>query len=184
MAKFDLGKGLVLKTFEINDADALFAAVNSCRDYLREWLPWVDDTRTPGDSVRFIESARRQEETKNGFQLGIFFEGKIVGCIGYHAMDIPHRRTSLGYWIRQDMQGQGIVTRACKELITHALVDLKMHRIELRAGVENAKSRSIPERLGLIFEGIARECEWINDHFVDHAVYAALAPEWIRDQKI
>jgi len=182
MPYIDLGGGLELKTFEVEHADALFAAVDSCRKYLREWLPWVDATRSPRDSLAFIERARRQDESNNGFQVGIWFQGHLVGCMGFHAFDAANRRTSLGYWVRQDFQGRGIVTRSCRALVRHALVDLKMHRLEIRCGVQNTRSRAICEALGLRFEGVARECEWLYDHFIDHAVYAALESEWLRSQ--
>jgi ribosomal-protein-serine acetyltransferase len=43
---------------------------------------------------------------------------------------------------------------------------------------ENEKSCAVPERLGFRREGIERQAEWLYDHFVDHAVYSALASEW------
>jgi ribosomal-protein-serine acetyltransferase len=178
MPQFDLGDGLELKTLELEHSEALYEAVDSCRAYLRKWLPWVDSTRSPRDSVIFIESSRRQEEAENGFQLGIWQNGLLVGCIGFHALNKSNRRTSLGYWLREDAQGRGIARRSVAKLVDHAFEEFKMHRLEIRCGVENVKSRAIPEKLGFKFEGVARDCEWIYDRFIDHAVYAVLAPEW------
>jgi len=180
MVCFNLGDGLEIKSLQSDHSEELFASVDSCRSYLRQWLPWVDTTVSPRESLQFIEAARRQEESKNGFQAGIWFHDKLVGCIGYHALDSKNRKTSIGYWLRADAQGKGIATRACRAMIDHAFFDLKMHRLEIRCGVKNAKSRAVPERLGLNCEGIARDSEWLYDHFVDHAVYAAIATEWKR----
>jgi len=178
MPHFDLGDGLELKTLELEHSELLFEAVDSCRPYLRQWLPWVDATLTPRDSVVFIESTRRQEEAQNGFQVGIWQDKSLVGCIGFHALNKANRRTSLGYWIREEAQGRGIVRRSVARLVDHAFDEFKMHRLEIRCGVDNIKSRAIPEKLGFKFEGIARDAEWICDRFIDHAVYAVLAPEW------
>jgi ribosomal-protein-serine acetyltransferase len=178
MPHFNLGDGLELKSLVLEHSEALYAAVDSSRGYLREWLPWVDATLSPRDSVNFIESARRQEEAKNGFQLGIWQDGVLVGCIGFHSLNQPNRRTSLGYWLRENAQGRGLALRAVAKLVDHAFDEFKMHRLEIRCGIENLKSRAIPEKLGFGFEGIARDSEWIYDHFIDHAVYAVLAPDW------
>ncbi len=71
-------------------------------------------------------------------------------------------------------QGKGIVTACCRAVAAHAFSELKLHRVVIRCAVENHRSRAIPERLGFSFEGIARQSEWLYDHFEDVAVYALL----------
>ncbi len=70
------------------------------------------------------------------------------------------------------------MTGATRAMTQHALVDLGLNRVEIRAAVENKKSRAIPERLGFLFEGVERDGEWLYDHFVDLAVYGMLAADW------
>jgi ribosomal-protein-serine acetyltransferase len=53
-----------------------------------------------------------------------------------------------------------------------------MNRVEVRAGVENLRSRRVAERLGFSLEGVMREAERVGGRFVDHAVYSILASEW------
>jgi ribosomal-protein-serine acetyltransferase len=55
---------------------------------------------------------------------------------------------------------------------------MRLHRLEVRCAVANARSRAIPERLGFRLEGTIREAEWLYDRFVDHAVYGLLEAEW------
>ena len=50
-------------------------------------------------------------------------------------------------------------------------------------GLKNIKSRAIPERLGFKYEATLRQCEWLYDHYVDHAVYSMLASEYT-DRKL
>ena len=56
--------------------------------------------------------------------------------------------------------------------------ELGLHRIVIRAGTDNARSRGVPERLGFTYEGIAREEGRGSDGFYDLAVYGLLDREW------
>jgi len=71
-------------------------------------------------------------------------------------------------------QGKGIVTACCRAVIAHAFMELKLHRIVIRCAVRNHRSRAIPERLGFSFEGVARQSEWLYNHFEDVAIYSLL----------
>jgi ribosomal-protein-serine acetyltransferase len=165
---------------EARHADALFALVEANRTYLRERLPWLDANTSAGDTHNFIKSSLDQFANNQGFQAGIFFRDQLVGVIGYHQIDWAHRSASLGYWLAEAVQGQGIMTKACRFLVDYAFAELKLNRVEIRCATGNHKSRAIPERLGFKLEGTVRQAEWLYDHFVDHAVYGLLAGEWPR----
>ena len=94
--------------------------------------------------------------------------------IGHHEVDRPNRSTSLGYWLDASHQGKGIMTASCRAMINHAFKELDLHRVVIRCATENHRSRAIPERLGFTLEGVARQSEWLYDHFVDLAVYGML----------
>jgi ribosomal-protein-serine acetyltransferase len=83
----------------------------------------------------------------------------------------------MGYWLDAAHQGKGIMTAACREMIKHAFQELDLHRVVIACATENLRSRAIPERLGFKLEGVARQSEWLYDHFVDHAIYALLRPD-------
>lgn len=84
----------------------------------------------------------------------------------------------IGYWLGEDFQGKGIMTKVAKALTDPAFSNLKLNKVEIRAAAENEKSRGIPERLGFVKEGCIRKSEWLYDHYVDSIVYGVLADEW------
>ena len=49
-------QGLELRQIRLDDAEDLFAAVDANREYLREWLPWLDGTNNVDDETSFIAS--------------------------------------------------------------------------------------------------------------------------------
>jgi ribosomal-protein-serine acetyltransferase len=167
-----------LRALDEPDAETLFVLTDRNRDHLRAWLPWVDGTRTVHDTQAFIRTAREQEREGDGFQAGIWYRGELAGVVGYHRIDWPRRRVALGYWLGQAFEGRGIMTRACRALVDHAVRELSLERVEIRAATENLRSRAIPLRLGFDEDGVVRRAEWLYDHFVDHVVYGMPRARW------
>lgn len=167
-----------LRILEIRHAPRLFALVDANRLHLRQWLPWVDATKSADDSRVFIDLTLRQLAQSNGFHAGIWNQGELAGVIGHHRIDWTNGATTLGYWLGETFQGKGLMTRAVQAFVHHGFVDLKLNRFEIRCALGNQRSRAIPERLGFKPEGVLRDAEWLYDHFVDHVIYAQLARDF------
>ncbi|MBS1857600.1 MAG: GNAT family N-acetyltransferase [Acidobacteria bacterium] len=174
----EVGPGIEMRLFEARDAEELFAVVEANREYLRKWLPWVDVTHSPADLRRFIERVRGQYEAGQGPQTALRWNGRIVGGIGCHPIDWPNRRCSIGYWLADECQGKGIMTRACASLLGYLFDEAGLHRVTIQCGTRNRKSCAIPRRLGFRREGVMRGAEWVNDRWVDLVVWGMLAEDW------
>ncbi len=94
-----------LKLLTVEDAERLFALVDSCRPHLRKWLPWVDSTKTVEDSKAFIAGGLRKFAAGNGFEAGIWHKGQLAGVIGLHYIDRANKKTSIGYWLGSSFKG-------------------------------------------------------------------------------
>lgn len=167
-----------LKLVDYHDAEDLFQLVDRNRDYLRAWMPWIDMTQKVEDTKSFIESVMKKYANNDGFDAAIYHKGEVAGTIGLHQLNQSHKFTSIGYWIGEEFQGKGIVTRAVYALLEYVFDTLEFHRVEIRCATENVKSQAIPERLGFTKEGVIRDCEWLYDHYVSHVVYGMLKHEW------
>lgn len=178
MFHIQVDKELFLAVLEKQHAEELFQLTDSSREYLREWLPWVDFTLSVEHSAQFIQAALEQYSHNDGFQLGIFQYGKLAGVIGLHHINWANKSTSIGYWLGEDFQGEGIMVRSCQAVIQYCFNELELHRIEIRAAVGNKKSQAVAEKLGFQREGCLRETEWLYDKYVDHLVYGLLEKEY------
>jgi ribosomal-protein-serine acetyltransferase len=167
-----------LRLLEERHAEELSELTDRNRDHLRAWLPWVDSSRTVEDRRNFIRSSLKQFAENNGFQAGLWYDGRLAGVVGYHGIDWENRSTTLGYWLGEEYQGRGLMTAACRALVDHALIELGLNRAGIACAVDNQRSCAIPERLGFQREGVQLQAEWLYDRFVDHALYVALASEW------
>jgi ribosomal-protein-serine acetyltransferase len=178
MLRYELDQNSYLRMLEERDAHELYQAIDANRAHLRKWLPFVDSTRSEQDSLSFIRSARIQIAENKGMHCGIFLNDTLVGVIGYHFIDWNNRVTSIGYWLTEDAQGKGLMTRSVRALLENAFHNWQINRVEIRVATDNHKSQAIPKRLGFRQEGILRQREWLYDHYVDHILYALLKTEW------
>ena len=163
-----------LRHFRDADAPALFALTERNRAYLRRWLPWLDFVRRVEDSAGFLAGVQSRAAEGVSLELAIEHDGELAGVSGFRALDRNNRSGEIGYWLREDFGGRGIMTACCRALVLHGFESLGLNRISLSAAVENRRSRAVAERLGFQLEGVQRDGEWLYDHFVDLAVYSLL----------
>ena len=152
---------LELRLFAETDSRPLFELVDGNREYLRRWLNWVDSIATVDDQRTFVRESRAGFEMRDPapFSLGIWEHGALVGVIGFVYFDRKNRKTEIGYWLAAEVQGRGVMTRACRALVSFAFHDLMFNRVEIQCATGNARSASIPGRLGFRLEGTSRDAE-------------------------
>lgn len=173
-----------LELINQDHADELFDLIEDNREYLKEWLPWLDNNRYLQNTIDYIKISQLQHERNETVQFVLLHKGEIVGTIGFHRIDWMNRSTSIGYWIAKRHQGSGLVTKSCSSVLDFSFGTMGLHRIEIRCATENLKSQAIPKRLGFKEEGLIRQAEWLYDHYVDHIVYGMLESEWINNERL
>lgn len=136
----------------------------------------------PADSATFIRHAIEKFARGEGLTTAIEYQGEVVGVIGYNQIDQALAKVTIGYWLAERWQGNGIITRACQALIHHAFEEMGMEKVEISAAVENEPSRAVCERLGMQQEGITRRAERLADRVVDHVHYGLLRDDWLRQR--
>ena len=171
-------EGLVLRLLEPRHAEALFGLIDHNREHLGYWFPWVETTKTVDDSKAFIRESLGQFAREDGFQIGIWLNGALVGVVGLQYIVHQFRATEVYYWFSAEFEGRGIMTKACRYLCGYLFEELSLNRIEVRCAETNAKSRAIPERLGFVREGKLRQLGYTQAGLVDCLVYGLLAGEW------
>jgi ribosomal-protein-serine acetyltransferase len=167
-----------LRLHEERYAPEYFALIDQNREHLRQWMPWLDYEQSVADTAAYIRSTLQQFAHNEGFQCGIWHQDKIVGSIGFHALEWNNRKVEMGYWISQFYEGKGLVTKAAGAMLNYAFHVYKLNKVEIRCATGNVRSCAIPKRLGFQQEGIIRQAEWLYDHFVDLMIYGLLANEW------
>ncbi|SIK08015.1 acetyltransferase, ribosomal protein N-acetylase [Mycobacteroides abscessus subsp. abscessus] len=178
MFGYQVNEHVTLKILEEREAEQLFKLVDANRDYLGEFLPFVEYTTEVAHSKKFIQSALEQFTRGDGFHCGIWYDKELVGVIGLHYLDLVNKRTSIGYYLAEHFQKKGIMTACTKALIRYVYEEFDVNRVEIQMSTRNPKSRAIPERLGFTQEGVLRDSERLRGAFSDSYVYSLLREEY------
>ncbi|HBP26844.1 MAG TPA: RimJ/RimL family protein N-acetyltransferase [Alphaproteobacteria bacterium] len=140
----------IAPTFE--NARIVFELIDGQRQYLAQWLDWVDATISPETAYPFMQ---RTSNTDNG-NYYIVQSGHVIGSIG---VDYSEKRKSgeIGYWLSRDANGRGIMTRAVGVMERFCFDALGVNRVEILVDVDNNKSQAVAQRAGYMREGVLRQ---------------------------
>lgn len=158
-----------LRPLRAEDAPAIFAAIDTQRDYLGRWLPFVAVTHYIGQTQEVV--ARMLADAAN--PVFTLRDGPdFAGLIGCKSADAATGAIEIGYWLREEKQGKGLMTAAVRALCEIAFGQLGMSRVEIRCGVGNLPSNRIPQRLGFRCSHVEIRREQLSDgEWIDLNVY-------------
>ena len=167
-----------LRLLEERHTEELFTLIKRNHERLLMWVPWLSNVDSLEQTRNFIKRKLQRLADNNGFAAGIWYQGALAGEIGLDFIDWSNRLTEIGYWLDAEVEGKGLVTKACRICIAYAFDSLELNRVQIRCATENLRSRAIPEKLGFTQEGVLRQIERLHDRYVDLVIYGMLANEW------
>ncbi len=161
------------------DGPELWTVVDGSRWHLERWLPWVPFNNTPEASQRYAEACAADWDAGRAVRFGIRDRATraLLGVVGLDSCVHLHRSCELGYWLRLDATGRGLMTESAQACVDFALDRMGVHRIRCAAATDNYPSLRVIARLGFRFEGIARQAEFVGGRWVDHAVFGRLSTD-------
>jgi RimJ/RimL family protein N-acetyltransferase len=149
---------LCLRCYEARDAASLKAAIDVSLDSLRRWMPWARDEPSSIEViVTRLAQIRHNFLSATDWGYGVFERDgtDVLGGIGLHPRIGPGA-LEIGYWLRTDQTGRGIMTEGVAALTRVAFDVHGVGRVEIRCDPRNAPSAAIPRRLGYTLETTLR----------------------------
>lgn len=125
-------------------------------------MPWAKEKPSMDQTEIFVRLAAAnwilKKNDEPSLPLLIFDKvtHQFIGGTGYHHYDWDIPCIEIGYWIRTQRSGQGLMTEAVNALTRYAIEQLSMKRITITCDVKNSRSKKIPENLGYHLESIAK----------------------------
>jgi ribosomal-protein-serine acetyltransferase len=170
---------LLLLPMDSSDAADLWVAVDGSRAHLEKWLPWVPFNSDPAANQRFVDACAADWDAGRAVRFTIRERASraFVGVVGLEACVHLHRSCELGYWLRKEATGRGLMTEGSRATIEFAFRQMGAHRIRVAAATDNQPSLQVISRLGFRFEGIMRQAEFCNRRWLDHAVFGLLSTD-------
>jgi len=142
-----LPTGELLRPFGMDDLDQLVEVVNGNLEHLRPWMPWAQEPATPEAETEFLTASARNWAEQTDFVWGIFAGGAILGGIGLHTRRGPGV-LEIGYWLRADAQGRGLITAATRMMAELAASYDEVGEVVICCDEGNVRSAAVPQRLG------------------------------------
>ena len=162
----------------LEDASVIWQAIDSHRDYLVTWLPFVAHLKREEDEEAFLAGVLAVPYAERNLVFIIEKDGEFCGLVGFVTTDLDNHRTEIGYWLLPEYQGKGVMTRCVDLLCRWAVENRSMNRIQIRCAVGNRPSNAIPCRLGFTPEGKERDGELLaSGTYTDIQVYSILKKE-------
>jgi ribosomal-protein-serine acetyltransferase len=156
-------------------AEAICEAVESSLPELRPWLYWAKDNDL-GQRREFTERCLEGWD-QTEWTFSIHERNELIGGIGLDRFESLLSSVELGYWLRSDRAGRGLMTEAGVAVVNFAFEQLNLHRIELHADTRNVASIRVAEKLRFRRVGTLRDGERSVDGWHDCYVYDLLSGE-------
>ena len=139
---------ITLRRLTDDDIPALVDAVNASLVSLSPWMEWAHQPLNVDDQMGWHRESAQAWDDGTAFNWGVFSAaGELVGGAGYHVRNGPGV-LEIGYWMRADQQGRGIMTRVARALTDVARDVDGVTSVEIHVDPANIRSSAIPRRLG------------------------------------
>lgn len=163
---------LLLLRADPSDIELLVAAVNNSLEHLRPWMPWAQSPATTETIEAFLHQASLEWDSGHGFQYAMRRHGSahILRYCGLHASLGPGA-LEIGYWVHVEQTGRGLATAAAGALTRAALALDEVDRVEIRCDAANARSASIPPRLGYRLDRVEQRPPATPGETAEHMIW-------------
>ncbi|RDX00618.1 GNAT family N-acetyltransferase [Listeria kieliensis] len=176
--KIDEQLSLVQPSFSM--ATEVFKVLDKDREHLREFLDFVDNTKSPEDEKGYIKLKLDGYLKETDRLFFIAFDDEIIGSIDLHFMSLSDETAEIGYWMSSAHCGKNIATKAVRAVCELAFAEMGLNRLTIVADVTNLASNRVAEKSGFRKEGTLKQAKKLYDEFTDLNTYALLKSEFIQ----
>lgn len=139
------------------NAEIVFRAVDTNREYLMQWQGHFGEIKTVDDMLAYLTKRAKQIETNTGVCFYIFYGKDLIGRIRF--FDVQDCACEIGYWMIESATGHGFMTEALSAL-ENELFKFGFNKITLDIDAGNIPSENVAERNGYKLEKRLPMASW------------------------
>ena len=168
---------LILRGMRVSDTEDMFEYAR--RPSVTQYLTWNPHT-DPAETREYLTYVGQRYRTGDFYDWAVVDResGHMIGTCGLTSFNCPHDTAEIGYVLNPAYQGKGLATEAVRRVLDFGFDELGLHRIEAHFMEGNDASRRLMERVGMTFEGYARESMRIKGRFCTIGTCAILRYEY------
>jgi RimJ/RimL family protein N-acetyltransferase len=150
----------LLRPWRADDASELLPVLEANREHLGPWIPTRVSTPVPVPELAVrLAGFGADFAADREWRYGMFAPdgARVLGEIGLYPRAavgrVPYAAATcveLGYWLRSDATGQGLITEASEVVLAEAAKLDRLTHAEIRCDARNLPSAAIPKRLGFV----------------------------------
>lgn len=162
-----------------NDSEALYALIETSRDTLAQWLPWVDQLTSADDEKEFLKTTLIHFGTGDSLNCVIRYHNQPVGMVSFNKINKEHHHAEIGYWLGNQWHHKNIMHRAVTALIDIGFTEYNLNKIIIKVDVNNNASNHVAQKLNCHLSGTTPEDRlYRNGKSVNMNDWTLLRLEW------
>jgi ribosomal-protein-serine acetyltransferase len=167
---------VTIKPFEMSHLDEFVLAVRESVVTVGKWMPWCTADYSMDEARFWFNYCQLNIDNKSAYDLGIFLtsNGQLAGGISINRINRMDMIGSIGYWVRESMQNQGIASSAIELIKTFGFETLALTRLEIIILEDNFISKILAKKAGAKLECLARNRLVFKDKPSDALVYSLI----------
>ncbi|MBX7147159.1 MAG: GNAT family N-acetyltransferase [Alphaproteobacteria bacterium] len=173
---------LILRPICANDASDIFDYARNPK--ISRYTLW-DTHKNIADTLIYIDEVFDNYDHHIPDSWGITLKNsdKVIGTIGCFWANQSVPSMELGYALREDYWGQGLITEAAKIVMDFVFKHYNLLRLQARCHIDNHASAKVIEKIGMIREGTHRYILKCKNELWDMHYYALTKHDWLSLQK-
>jgi ribosomal-protein-serine acetyltransferase len=171
---------LLVVPVESGQARAIYQAIVASFDELAAWFHWATPEYTFAHAAEYAQRAELDWRKRDAFHFTAWDHDarRCLATVSLTVTNRAERRAEIGYWVRTDATARGVCREACRPVLDFGFGPASLHRVTLRAAVDNEPSNRVAKALGFTFEGVARQEGTAQGRWLDMNRWSILDQEW------